>query len=119
MNGRAIETVRAGARRGELHKRVPVTRSGWLTFRAISDAPQHPVEAAHVVAETSPVDVYCGDEPLCSREDAEYCELWIDEVARQAEAHPGRNSERERRHVLDQFAATRHIFEDRVKEAKQ
>jgi hypothetical protein len=64
MNGRAMETVRAGARRGELHKRVPVTRSGWLTFRAISDAPQHPVEAAHVVAETSPVDVYCGDEPL-------------------------------------------------------
>jgi hypothetical protein len=108
-----------GGKQGVLQKRVPVTHSGWLTLRAISDQPHHPVEDAYVVAETSPVYVYCGDEPIRSRSDAEYFVRWIDDVARQAEAHPGWHSERERRHVLDQFAEARRIFEQRAKEAKQ
>jgi hypothetical protein len=117
-NGTVIETVTAGGRRGELRKRLPVTRSGWLTLRAISDRPHHPVEDAYVVAETSPVYVYCGDQPIRSREDAEYFLRWVDDVARQAEADPNWRSDQERRHVLDQFARARRIFEQRVKEAK-
>ena len=119
MNGAVIETVRASGRQGELRKRVPVTRSGWLTLRAISDQPHHPVEDAYVVAETSPVYVYCGNEPIRSREDAEYFIRWVDDVRRQAEAHPGWRSERERKHVFDQFAEARRVFEQRAKEAKQ
>ena len=119
LNGTAIETVRTGGKHGELHKRIPVHASGWLTLRAIGDGPRHPVEDAYVVAETSPVYVYCGDEPIRSREDAEYFLRWVDDVARQLEADPGWNSERERRHVLDQFAEAHKIFAHRAKEAKQ
>jgi hypothetical protein len=119
MNGAVIETVRAGVRQGELRKRVPVTRSGWLTLRAVNDKPQHPVEDAYVIAETSPVYVYCGDHPIRSREDAEYFLRWVDGVGKQAETHPGWRSERERKHVLDQFAEARRIWEQRVKEATQ
>ena len=118
-NGAVAETVKAGEKRGELRKRIPITRSGWLTLRAISDRPHHPIEDAYVVAETSPVYVYCGDQPIRSRDDAEYFMRWIDDVARQAEAHSGWRSERERKHVLDQFAQARRIFEQRAKEAKQ
>jgi hypothetical protein len=124
LNGTVVETIQAGGKHGELHKRVQVTRSGWLTLRAVNDKLQHPIEDVYVVAETSPVYVYCGDQPVRSREDAEYFVRWIDEVAKQAEAHPGWNSERERRHVLEQFASARRIFEQRAfeqrsKEAKQ
>jgi hypothetical protein len=119
MNGAVVETVRAGGRHGELRKRVPVSRSGWLTLRAIADGSHHPVEDPYVVAETSPVYVYCGDEPIRSRADAEYFLRWVDDVARQAEANQAWNSDRERRHVLDQFAAARRVFEQRAKEAKQ
>jgi hypothetical protein len=48
-----------------------------------------------------------------SREDAEFFIRWIDDITRQAEAHPGWRSERERKHVLDQFAEARRIFEQR------
>ncbi len=117
-NGAVIETLQSPGRHGELRKHVPVTRSGWLTLRAISDRPQHPVNDAYAVAETSPVYVYCGDEPIRSREDAEYFVHWVDAVGRQVEANSDWRSERERRHVLDQFAAARRIFEQRAKEAK-
>ena len=119
LNGVAVETARPAGRHGELRKRITVSRSGWLTLRAISDQPHHPVEDGYVVAETSPVYVYCGDEPIRSREDAEYFLRWVDDVARQAEAHPGWRSERERKHVLGQFAEARRIWEQRAREAKQ
>jgi hypothetical protein len=57
--------------------------------------------------------------PIRSREDAEYLLRWVDDVAPQAERHPGWRSERERKHVLDQFAAARRVWKQRVKEAKQ
>jgi len=90
-----------------------VTRSGWFTFRAINNESHRPVEDTYVVAETSPVYVYCGGQPIRSREDAEYFIRWIDDITRQAEAHPGWRSERERKHVLDQFAEARRILVQR------
>ena len=88
-------------------------RSGWLTLRAISDTEHFPIDGPYVVSETSPVYVYCGDQPIRSREDAAYFLTWIDDIARQAQAHPGWRSERERKHVLDQFAEARKVFEQR------
>jgi hypothetical protein len=121
FNGRPIETgpLTSGGKEGVFHKRIPVTRSGWFTFRGISNEPHHPVDDPYVVAETSPVYVYCGDQPIRSREDAEYFSRWIDDITRQAEAHPGWRSDRERKHVLDQFAQARRIFEQRAREDKQ
>jgi len=121
FNGAVVDTmpVANGAKDGVFRKRVPVTRSGWFTFRAISNESHHPVDDIYVVAETSPVYVYCGNEAIRSREDAEYFIRWIDDITRQAEAHPGWRSERERKHVLDQFAEAKRIFEQRASEAKQ
>ena len=118
FNGAVIQTVplRDG-KQGEIRRRVPVTRSGWLTLRAIHDKPQFPVDDKYIVGETSPVYVYCGDRPIRSREDAEYFVRWIDDITRQAEAHPGWRSDRERKHVLDQFAEARQIWVDRSKES--
>ena len=120
FNGAVIATVQpsAGGTEGAFHKRIPVARSGWFTFRAIGARSRHPVDDAYVVAESSPIYVYCGQQPIRSREDAEYFIRWIDNVARQAEAHPGWRSEGERKHVLDQFAQARRLFEQRAREAK-
>jgi len=43
MNGRAIETVRAGGRHGALYWRVPAAGSGWPTPRRVSDRPSRAV----------------------------------------------------------------------------
>jgi WD40 repeat protein len=116
FNGAVIETIplSSGGKEGAFRKRVAVTRSGWFTFRAISNESHRPVEDTYVAAETSPVYVYCGGQPIRSREDAEYFVRWIDDITRQAEAHPGWRSERERKHVLDQFAEARRILEQRA-----
>jgi hypothetical protein len=109
FNGKVIEA----AKPGEIRKRIPVTNSGWLTLRAISDQERFPIDGPYVVAETSPVYVYCGDQPIRSREDAQYFITWIEDITRQAQAHPGWRSDRERKHVLEQFAEARRIFEQR------
>jgi hypothetical protein len=77
------------------------------------------VDDSYVVAETSPVYVYCGSHPIRSREDAQYFIRWIDEVEKQAAAHPGWRSESERRHVLAQFEEARRVFDQRAREAAQ
>jgi TolB protein len=118
-NGKVIETVpvAAGARTMRMEKRIPVKGSGWLTMRARGGF-RHPVDDQYVVAETSPVYVYCGDQPIRSREDAEYFIRWIDGITALAKQHPGWRSEREQSHVLGQFAEARKIFEQRAREAR-
>ena len=48
-----------------------------------------------------------------SREDADYFIRWIDDITRQADTHPGWRSEKERKHVLDQFGQARRVFVER------
>ena len=76
-----------------------------------------PVDDTHLHGETGPVFVYCGDQPIRSREDAEYFIRWIDDIARQAREHPGWRSDKEREHVLGQFQQAREVFEQRALEA--
>ncbi len=120
FNGAVVETIQpaAGGKEGAFHKRIPVTRSGWFTFRAIGNEPRQPIDDVYVVAETSPVYVYCGDQPIRSREDAEYFVRWIDDITRQAEANTSWRSDKERKHVLDQFAEARRLLAQRAQEAK-
>jgi hypothetical protein len=115
FNGKVIETVPLtdGGKKGVLRKRIQIANSGWLTLRGISGKDRFPIEDKYVVGETSPVYVYCGDQPIRSRDDAEYFIRWIDDITKQAQAHPGWRSERERKHVLDQFQEARRVFEQR------
>ena len=106
-----------GGLSGSLRKRIRVEESGWYTLRASTSGPVLPVDDSRLYAETGPIYVYCGDQQIRSRDDAEYFVRWIDDIARQASAHPGWRSEREREHVLAQFEEARAIFVQRAEEA--
>jgi hypothetical protein len=119
-NGQVVESIplRDGGRSGELRKRINVSRSGWYTLRATTEKPVLPIDDTNLFAETGPIHVYCGDQAIRSRQDAEYFIRWIDDITQQAREHPGWRSEREREHVLGQFAEARKVFEQRAKEAR-
>lgn len=118
FRGEVVKTVPAtdGGRKASWRGRVPVERSGWFTLRALSDGPAYPIDDENLHAETAAVYVLVGDEPIRSREDAEYFIRWIDAITEQAKAHPGWRSEREKAHVLSQFAEARRILEERAVE---
>ena len=119
-NGAVVESIALdeGGRSGSLRKRIEVKRSGWYTLRASTRGPVMPVDDTHLHGETGPVFVYCGEEPIRSREDAEYFIRWIDDIAQQAREHPGWRSDREREHVLGQFQQAREVFEQRADDAR-
>ncbi len=108
-NGKVIETlpVAGGTRR------IPFDSSGWLTLRAYAAKAAHPIDDSYLVAETGPVYVSVGGKPVRSAEDAKYFIEWIDDITRQAREHPGWRSDKERNHVLGQFAEARKVFEQR------
>jgi hypothetical protein len=62
--------------------------------------------------------VYTGSQKIRSKGDAEYFITWIDDITRQAQAHTGWRSDRERSHVIGQFKEARKVFEDRAKETE-
>ena len=117
-NGQAVEQIPldAGGRTGAFSKRIQVDRSGWYTLRATTDEPVPPVDDTHLHAETGPIYVYRGDEPIRSKADAEYFVRWIDDISQQARMHSGWRSEREREHVLGQFDEAREVFLRRAAE---
>lgn len=108
-NGQVIESTSTGA----ITKALQVTRSGWYTLRALGAKPQRPIDDQFPYAETGAIYVLCGRRPIRSRADADYFIRWIDSVAEQARHHPSWRSEREKKHVLDQFTEARTIFEQR------
>lgn len=120
-NGEVIETIplEAGGRSASQRSRIEVGSSGWYTLRASTSGPVMPVDDTHLYAETGPVFVYCGDQPIRSGEDAEYFIRWIDDIARQAREHPGWRSGKEMDHVLGQFRQAREVFAQRASEARQ
>lgn len=95
---------------------LPVTRSGWYSVRAIGPERTFPVENTRPLAVTNPVYVVVGDQPIRDRASAEYFVKWIDMLTDMARAHPGWRSDREREHVLAQFAEAKAIYEQRAKE---
>ena len=118
-NGNVVEQIPLDddGRSGRLRKRIQVEESGWYTLRASTAGPVLPIDDSRLYAETGPIYLYCGDQQIRSRSDAEYFVRWIDDIARQARAHPGWRSEREREHVLGQFEEARAIFVQRAGEA--
>ena len=117
-NGQAVEEIPldVGGRTAGYTKRIRVERSGWYTLRASTNEPVPPIDDTHLHAETGPIYVYRGDEPIRSKADAEYFVQWIDDISRQARMHSGWRSEREREHVLGQFDEAREVFRRRAAE---
>lgn len=114
LNGKVIESSNGTP----IRKRISIARSAWITVRASNSKPQEPIDDSYVVAETSPVYVYTGNAKIRSKDDAMYFIEWIDGITKQAQAHPGWRSERERSHVLEQFQQARKVFEERARESQ-
>ena len=119
-NGEVIATIplAEGGKSAEFRLEKTFERSGWFTLRAYGSRPVHPIDDRYLFAETGPIYVNAGKEPIRSREDAEYFGRWIDTVAKLAEEHSGWRSEKEKKHVLGQFQAARKIFVQRALEAR-
>jgi TolB protein len=118
-NGEVIHTatVSSDRRRASIDLPVTVETSGWYSVRAIGPDRTFPVENTRPQAVTNPVYVIAGGRPIRDRASAEYFVKWIDRLTEMATAHPGWRSDREKAHVLGQFAEARAIYQRRAAEA--
>ena len=103
-------------KRAEFGREIEVRRSGWYTLRAYGTRPMHPIDNPYPFAETGPIYVYVGNQPIRSGKDARYFITWIDAISKMAAEHPGWRSEKEKAHVLGQFREAREVFEQRARE---
>jgi hypothetical protein len=97
---------------------MPITQSGWYAVRAIGANRTFPVENTRPQAQTNPVYVIVAGKPIRDGASAEYFVKWIDKLTEMASAHPGWRSEKEKAHVLGQFAEARAVYLKRAAEAQ-
>jgi hypothetical protein len=118
-NGEVVHraTPAAGGQRATFEQVIDVAMSGWYSVRAIGANRTFPVENTRPQAVTNPVYVIVGDRPIRDRASAEYFVRWIDRLTGMAAAHPGWRSEKEKAHVLGQFAEAKAIYQKRADEA--
>jgi hypothetical protein len=117
-NGHVVVTVPLtdSGRRAAAELEQHVISSGWFTLRAYGTQPVHPVDDRYPFAETNPIYVMVGGQPIRSREDAEFFLGWIDSVTKQAMEHSGWRSEKEKAHVFEQFREARQVFIERARQ---
>ena len=120
FRGKVVETIptKNQGREASWRGTVRVDESGWFTLRALSDGPVPPIDDTRLHSETAAIYTLVGEQPIRSREDAEYFLRWIDGVTKMAEEHPGWRSQREKDHVLGQFGEARAIMQQRAAEAR-
>jgi TolB protein len=114
-NGRVVSTVEIrGARHTGLTFTEPAATSAWYSVRAIGAPRTFPVENTRPQAQTNPVYVVVAGRPILEPASAAYFVRWIDRLSEMAAAHPGWRSEKEKAHVLAQFAEARAIYARRA-----
>jgi len=115
-NGAVVATVPLRGERTTAHDTVsiPVTRSGWYVLRAYSDRAELPVLDLYPFASTSPIYVRAGNEPVRSREDAEFFVRWIDRIERAVQTSTAWNTQAEQAAVLRLLREARAAYAARV-----
>lgn len=118
-NGEVIHSVTLAdaGKRASFEHAVDVVASGWYSVRAIGADRTFPVENTRPQAVTNPVYVIVAGRPVRDRASAEYFVRWIDKLTEMASAHPGWRSDKEKAHVLGQFAEARAVYQRRAGEA--
>jgi len=118
FNGGIVQSIPLGknGKEGVFRKRLPVTHSGWFTLRAIGAKSHHPM----TIPMWSPRPARCMSTaaigPSLPRRRRILHPLdWT--TSRVSQSTSGWRTERERKHVLDQFDEARRIFEQRAGEA--
>ena len=112
-DGETVNEVPIGGdgRSASFRTRHRVTRSGWCHLRAEgATGDRFPMDVAYVQGFTNPVWLQVGDQPVRSRDAADYALRWIDTLQEMADAWPGWRAEKERAHVFAQFDEAREVY---------
>ena len=120
-NGEVVDEVTLDGDRTSLDytKTLEVSGSGWYHLRAEGSPDERfPLDTSYAQAFSNPVWVTVGDQPIRSRESAEYSIRWIDKLREMAEAWPGWRSQEERDHVYAQFDEAKAIYQRFASEAR-
>ncbi len=113
FNGSVIdEIVPTGDRkRIDYRAMVTVNGSGWIHVRVEGDATERfPFDVSYAQAFANPVWVFAGNQPIRSREAADYGLRWIDRLESLARDWPGWRAQAEIDHVLTQFDQARDAY---------
>ncbi|MEK7405932.1 MAG: CehA/McbA family metallohydrolase [Acidobacteriota bacterium] len=108
-NGRALKQLSVA---GAFRERVPLTESTWFSLYA-EGPPYRFLDGNYLQAATNAIRVYVGEQPIRNRASAEYFIRWIDKLSELASQWPWWRSEREKQHVLAQFAEARRVYQSR------
>jgi Tol biopolymer transport system component len=95
---------------GAFRETVPVAHSGWYTLYAEGQADNR-LDTIFPQATTNAVRVYVGDEKIHDAESAEYFLRWMDKLKELTAAWPGWRSDAEKKHVDEQIAQARAVYE--------
>ncbi|MFN0171766.1 MAG: CehA/McbA family metallohydrolase [Bryobacteraceae bacterium] len=118
-NGRVLKEIPldAASKKGSFRETIEVTTSAW--FSLFAEGPQdRSLDGEYPQAATNAIRVYVGDRKIRNRESAEYFLRWIDKLRANAEEWPWWRSDKEKSHVLSQFAEARGIYERLAREAR-
>jgi TolB protein len=119
FNGKPIATgtLSADKLQCDLDQSVKIPRSGWLSLRAAGNThPDH--SGGPLEAHTSPVYVLIGDQPIASREDAEYFLAWLERLSLAVRLRDRIPSPELKRHVENQLEAARAVYARIAQSAK-
>jgi hypothetical protein len=120
FNGEVLEEIPFEGNRMSLNikRSLRVTESGWYHLR-VQGKPEerYPLDTRWAQAFTNPTWVRVGNQPVRSRQAAEYCIRWIDKLEEMAEDWFGWRSEKEKQHVFAQFEEARQIYRRLAREA--
>mgnify|MGYP005847796015 CR=1 FL=1 len=118
-NGRVLKEIPLDteARRATFRDQIKVTESAWFSLYA-EGPKERLLDGEYPQATTNVIRVYVGEEKIRNRESAEYFMRWIDKLGGMAEEWPWWRSEREKSHVLSQFAEARAVYERLAQEAR-
>jgi hypothetical protein len=104
-------------KQGSLRETIRVTESAWFSLYA-EGVQDKSLDGEYPQGTTNVIRVYVGDGKIRNRESAEYYIRWIDKLRTMSEAWPWWRSEKEKAHVLAQYAEARAVYVQRASEAK-
>jgi WD40 repeat protein len=95
---------------------LEVRESGWYVLRAYAAKPAEPILDLYPFATTSPIYVEAGDDPVRSKEDAEFFVAWVDRLIGAIAGRDDWNTPAEKEAVTRTLDAARAVFVDRARD---
>jgi hypothetical protein len=112
VNGQVVATQAApsSGTRWEIEREVPVERSSWIAARVLGPEHRLVINDAQAFAHSSPVYCYFGNQPIWSRQDAEFFVDWIDQLIASVEQRGVFRSPDRRDNVVQLFRKAQAIY---------